>query len=45
MMRIHSINEYRVNGIVNNIEDWYSCFDVTADQKYYLSPEHQVLFW
>ena len=43
--QVHSINEYRVNGIVNNIEDWYSCFDVTSDQKYFLSPEHQVHFW
>ena len=42
---VHSINEYRINGIVNNIEDWYSCFDVTSGQKYYLSPEHRVHFW
>ena len=43
--QVHSINEYRVNGIVNNIEDWYSCFNVTPEQKYYLSPEHRVHFW
>lgn len=43
--QVHSINEYRVNGIVNNIEDWYSCFDVTAEQKYYMSPESRVHFW
>ncbi len=43
--QVHSINEYRVNGIVNNIEDWYSCFDVTPEQEYYLSPELRVHFW
>lgn len=41
----HSINEFRVNGIVNNIEDWYSCFNVTSDQKYYLSPDRRVILW
>lgn len=43
--QVHSINEYRINGIVNNIEDWYSCFDVTSEQKCYLSPERRVHFW
>ena len=42
---VHSINEYRVNGILNNIEDWYSCFDVTSEQKFYLPPESRVHFW
>lgn len=41
----HSVNEYRVNGILNNIDDWYSCFDVTSGQQYYLSPESRVHFW
>ena len=41
----HSINEFRVNGIVNQLEDWYLCFDVTSEQKYYLSPERRVNFW
>lgn len=43
--QVHSVNEYRVNGIVNNIEDWYSCFDVIPGQNYYLSPECRVHFW
>ena len=43
--QVHSVNEYRVNGIVNNIDDWYSCFDVTSEQRFYLSPEHRVHFW
>ena len=43
--QVHSINEYRVNGIVNHIEDWYSCFDVTSEQTYFLSPGRRVHFW
>ena len=42
---VHSINEYRVNGIVNNIDDWYQLFDVTPDSKYYLAPERRVYLW
>ena len=43
--QVHSINEYRVNGIVNNIGDWYSCFDVTPEQKLYMPEERRVHFW
>lgn len=42
---VHSINEYRVNGIVNNIDDWYQLYDVTPERTFYLSPEHRVYFW
>lgn len=42
---VHSINEYRVNGIVNNIDDWYQLFDVTPERKYYLAPERRVHLW
>ena len=41
----HSINEYRVNGIVNNIDDWYQLFDVTPERKFYLAPERRVYLW
>ena len=41
----HTLNEYRVNGIVNNIDDWYQLFDVTPDSKYYLAPERRVYLW
>lgn len=42
---VHSINEYRINGVVNNIDDWYRLFDVTPERKLYLSPERRVYFW
>ncbi len=42
---VHSIYEYRINGIVNNIDDWYSLYDVTPERKLYLSPERRVHLW
>ena len=42
---VHSINEYRINGIVNNMDDWYQLFDVTPERKFYLSPERRVKLW
>ena len=41
----HSLNEYRVNGIVNNIDDWYQLYDVTPARKFYLAPERRVYLW
>ena len=41
----HTINEYRVNGIVNNFDDWYQLFEVTPERKFYLSPERRVYLW
>ena len=42
---VHTINEYRVNGIVNNIDEWYNLYDVTPARKLYLSPERRVHLW
>ena len=42
---VHSLNEYRINGIVNNIDDWYRLYDVTPERKFYLSPERRVYLW
>ena len=42
---VHSINEYRVNGIVNNIDDWYQLYDVTSERKFFLAPERRVHLW
>ena len=42
---VHSINEYRINGIVNNIDDWYQLYDVTPKSRLYLSPERRVHLW
>lgn len=42
---VHSPNEYRINGIVNHIDDWYRLFDVTSERKFYLAPERRVYLW
>ncbi len=39
---VHAIHEYRVNGIVNNIDAWYGAFDVTRGRQLWLSPENRV---
>ena len=41
----HTLNEFRINGIVNNIDEWYQLFDVTPERKFYLSPERRVYLW
>ncbi|MEE4305023.1 MAG: M13 family metallopeptidase, partial [Wenzhouxiangella sp.] len=41
----HSPAEYRVNGIVRNLDAWYEAFDVGSDAELYLAPENRVSIW
>jgi putative endopeptidase len=41
----HSPGQYRVNGVVRNIDSWYSAFDVKPGDKLYLPPEERVRIW
>ena len=41
----HSPEEYRVNGVVRNIDAWYEAFNVTPDHALYLPPEERVRIW
>lgn len=41
----HSPREYRVNGVVRNIPEWYEAFDVTEGDDLYLPPEERVKIW
>ena len=41
----HSPPEYRVNGIVRNVDAWYKAFDVKPGDKLYLPPEERVSIW
>ena len=41
----HSPEEYRVNGIVRNMDEWYKAFNVTPDDALYLPPEQRVHIW
>lgn len=41
----HAPAEYRVNGIVNNLDAFYQAFDVKEGDRMYLSPEDRVKIW
>jgi endothelin-converting enzyme/putative endopeptidase len=41
----HSAGEFRVNGIVRNVDAWYDAFGVKPDNKLYLPPENRVRIW
>jgi putative endopeptidase len=41
----HSPAEYRVNGVVRNMDEWYKAFNVKPGDKMYLPPEERVRIW
>ncbi|MEE4339117.1 M13 family metallopeptidase [Erythrobacter sp.] len=41
----HSPEEYRVNGVVRNLDEWYEAFGVTEDDALYIPPEERVRIW
>ncbi|MEM9585916.1 MAG: M13 family metallopeptidase [Planctomycetota bacterium] len=41
----HSPSEYRVNGIVRNMDAWYQAFDIPHDSELFLAPEERVRIW
>ena len=41
----HSPSKFRVNGVVRNIDAWYSAFDVKPGDKLYLPPAQRVRIW
>ena len=41
----HSPAEYRVNGTVRNVPEFYSAFGVKPGDKMYLPPEQRVKIW
>ncbi len=41
----HSPAEYRVNGIVRNLDPWYAAFDVKPGDTLYLPPQERVQIW
>src|SRR5262249_49390171 len=42
---VHSPAKYRVNGIVRNMDEWYTAFNVQPTDKLYLMPEDRVRVW
>ena len=41
----HSPDALRVNGIVRNVDTWYTAFNVKPGDKLYLPPEQRVHIW
>lgn len=41
----HSPSEYRVNGIVRNMDAWYEAFRIKPDAPLYLDPEERIRIW
>lgn len=42
---MHSMPKERVNGIVQNTDDWYRVFNIKPGDKLYISPEKRALIW
>jgi len=41
----HSYRKYRVNGVVRNIDDWYSAFGVKPGDALYVAPSKRARIW
>ncbi len=41
----HSPGMFRVQGVVRNMDEWYTAFDVKPEDKLYLAPEQRVKIW
>lgn len=41
----HSPPQYRINGVVRNLDEWYTAFDVQEGDALYLPPEQRVRIW
>ncbi len=41
----HSPEEFRINGVVRNMDAWYEAFGVTDDAALWLAPEDRVSIW
>jgi putative endopeptidase len=41
----HSPRQFRVNGVVHNVDAWYPSFNVQPGQALYLAPDQRVHIW
>jgi putative endopeptidase len=41
----HSPSQFRVNGVVRNVDAWYSAFHIKPGDKLYLPPDQRVHIW
>ena len=42
---VHSPSEFRVNGVVRNVDAWYAAIDVKRADKLYIAPDQRVHIW
>ena len=41
----HAPANYRVNGVVRNMDAWYEAFGIKQGDRLYLAPEERVRIW
>jgi putative endopeptidase len=41
----HSPANFRINGVVRNVDAWYAAFEVRPGEKLYLPPQERVRIW
>jgi putative endopeptidase len=41
----HSPGQFRIDGVVRNIDRWYTAFDVHPGEKLYLPSDERVRIW
>jgi predicted metalloendopeptidase len=41
----HSPPQYRINGPMRNLNEWYQAYDVQADSKLFVAPDKRVRIW
>jgi putative endopeptidase len=41
----HSPRQYRVNGVMRNVDAWYDAFKVKPDEKLFIDPKSRVRIW
>jgi putative endopeptidase len=41
----HAPPQYRVNGVVRNMDAWYAAFDVKRGDQLFLAPEDRARIW
>jgi predicted metalloendopeptidase len=41
----HSPRQYRVNGVMRNVDAWYDAFKVKAEDKMFIEPQGRVRIW
>ncbi|MBS0410100.1 MAG: M13 family metallopeptidase [Proteobacteria bacterium] len=41
----HAPRQYRVDGVVRNIDAWYAAFDVKPGERLYVDPKDRVRIW